>query len=352
MEKIMIYPYSKDYEPYVKHSNFLTDGVIVSIVSPRGWGLVNNTVECGEKYLTISDQFINSLVECTTVWFVDDGRYALPTNILLEKVSLAIKNNKKVVFTRYNDSKADFLKIHELIPEELNITPCKIGVGDLYPMKVTYSINTPTLVVLGAEKGTDKFEVQMQLIDQFERKGYKCSAVSSRRDSELYGMHSIPDFMFDGNLRESDKVIQYNHYVKLIESIEKPDLIIIGIPGGILPYDGIYHNDFGILAYEISMAIPCDAAIMCFPYNQYFSGDYSDIIHDVDIRFGFNILGCHIAAVVPDTQDIYENLKRNLITIEKQIVRKKIESYHNEIVIDMTSKRGAEKACELIIDFL
>ena len=143
------------------------------------------------------------------------------------------------------------------------------------------------------KKETGKLGVQLALREELIEKGYKVSSISSRLDSELYGLHPIPSFMFDRMNSETEKIQKYNHYVKQIELIEHPDIIIIGIPGGILPYDEIDHNEYGILAYEISYAVPCDAAIMCLPYNSDFTGDFSDLGTAVEQIFRFQTIGCH-----------------------------------------------------------
>ena len=41
--------------------------------------------------------------------------------------------------------------------------------------------------------------------------------------------------MYDEGVSEKKKILMYNHYLKWIEQSEKPDVILVGIPGGIMP---------------------------------------------------------------------------------------------------------------------
>ena len=57
MERIMIYPYTRAYEPYVRYAGLLENREIVSLVSSGGSGLVGRQVCSGEKELTVSKDY-------------------------------------------------------------------------------------------------------------------------------------------------------------------------------------------------------------------------------------------------------------------------------------------------------
>lgn len=352
VERILIYPYSKAYEAFVRYQNLLKDKEIVEVVSPRGWGLEDDYIESCNGWLKVSCEFSESLAKCTTVWFVEDERLELPEKLLWKKLQETILNHKQIIYTRFKN-KYQYERAVNLIPRDQNITP-NVEIPEMYwtLKKSCYSINTPVLVIFGIEENTEKFEIQVALRERFISKGYKISSITSRRDSELFCMHSIPAFMFGNELTEVDKIIQYNHYVKYIEQIEKPELMIIGIPGGIMPYDKVNHNHFGIMAYEISFAIPCDVSIMCLPYSTNFTGDYYDIKKDIYGKFRFDIECCHIAAVTIDTQTIVDDGKRNFVSLEKEFVRNKILLYNKKDVLDLTNEADLEWAIDNIIEKL
>lgn len=120
MEKIMIYPYSRMYEPYVRHSKLMSD-IISVLVSPRGWGMEHEKVTCSNSELIVQTDFSNNLSECTAVWFVNDCHNELPEKILLEKLDTAIRERKKIIFTR-KSNQMQYKTALEAIPYHLNIT--------------------------------------------------------------------------------------------------------------------------------------------------------------------------------------------------------------------------------------
>lgn len=60
----------------------------------------------------------------------------------------------------------------------------------------------------------------------------------------MLGFYSFPSFMYDSNISEVNKVLMFNRFVRKIEKVEAPDIIIIGIPGGIMPYNRQFTRAF------------------------------------------------------------------------------------------------------------
>ncbi len=351
MKKMMIYPYSNAYEPYALHSKLMENIKVASLVASSGSGIVGKSIAIDDGKLVVSSDFDEELGKCDVIWFVEDEKYELSNDVVREHLISAVKSCKEIVFTRTKSKEGKQMEM--LIPDKQNITPKKIAaVKDNLIYKQCYRIDIPVLIVYGTEKETGKLGVQLALREELIEKGYKVSSISSRLDSELYGLHPIPSFMFDRMNSETEKIQKYNHYVKQIELIEHPDIIIIGIPGGILPYDEIDHNEYGILAYEISYAVPCDAAIMCLPYNSDFTGDFSDLGTAVEQIFRFQTIGCHLASCVPDLQRSIENKERHLVSLDSDFIDLKISEYGSNNVFNFLKKTDVNKAAECIIDFL
>lgn len=352
MEKMMIYPYSRAYEPYVRNKGILGEYTISALVSPRGWGYEGNIVADGqgEEYMVSAD-FSEQLDACTSVWFVEDGRLKMPQGLLREKLLKAVDQGKKILYTRYDDENYEEMK--KLIPAELYIEE-KMELQtilNLLPDR-TYDIDTPIVVVAGTGQDTDKLAIQLILKQKFQEKGYATTVISSRRDGDWDGVYSMPSFVFDCSVGETEKIIKLNHYVKQIESKDRPDLFIVGVPGAILPFDGIDHNEFGILAYEMSFAVPCDVAVLCMTYSSQFKGDYGKLAKDMENRFGFNIAGIHVAAMVPDPQDFYEERKMIYVSIDQKVVEKKVSEINEDTVWNILNPQGAERAVLRLIDIL
>ncbi len=355
MEKILIYPYNKSYEPVVAHQKLIESSLpntqIETLVSPRGWGLEDDIVDSSYGVIKVSSDFEGELDKCTMVWFVEDSNLQLPEDILFDKLHKAIRANKKIIYTRIKNH-SQYKQAMTLIPNDIKVTINIHKNSNLFNKAMCYKINVPVLIVFGLEENTDKFEVQMGLREEFISRGYKVSSISSRGDSDILGVHSIPEFMFENEICVADKIILYNHYVKEIELDEKPEIIIIGIPGGVIPYDSFNHNNYGIMAFEISNAVPCDCAVMCSPYYQFFNGDYSEVYNDMLNKYGFNVEYCHVAPISIDTRTIADNFIRGFLTIKKDFVKDKVRDYNRDDVLYLVDKSGLEITVDGIINKL
>lgn len=351
MEKMIIYPYSKAYEPYVRNTEILGEYMVTALVSPRGWGYEGDIVTDGQsKEYMVSADFTEKLGDCTCVWFVADGRLEMAKELLRERLLEAVNRGKRILYTRYGDENYEEMK--KLIPAELYIEK-KVEpeiLLNLLPDR-TYDIDTPIVVVAGMGQNTDKLAVQLILKQKFQEKGYVSTIIASRRDGDWDGVYSMPNFVFDRSVGEAEKIIKLNHYVKQIEGKDRPDLFIVGVPGAVLPFDGIDHNEFGILAYQISFALPCDAAVLCMPYSS-FEGDYGRLTKDMENRFGFNIAGIHVAASVIDSQEFYDEMKLSYVSIDQKVVDKKLSEINEDTVWNVLNAQGAERAVLRLIDIL
>lgn len=271
MEQVLVYPYSKEYEMVIK-SRKSAEANLTRVVSPRGWGLSGGILDNSGERVEIEHDFEEALKACTMVWFVEDGLLRLPIELLLEKLLLTVRNKKKIYYTRYKNAEEREM-VEKLLPPRLNAendyeTEVNFTVpgGEYHTL---YEFKTPVINVIGLSENADKYKMQLLLKEEFTKLGYKVSVVSSRRDSGIFGMHSMPGFMWGGSISVTDKILQFNHYIKAIEKAEGPELIILGIPGGAFPRNEYRHQYFGEFHFEISRAVSCDCALLCSSFSEY-----------------------------------------------------------------------------------
>lgn len=343
VKKILIYPYSKMHEPVIRFSEFILDYEVEEIISPPGWGLIGKEVYSKKRNYIISDDFTSALEKCDVVWFVEDEILELPRSVLNEKILQSIQYNKQIIYTR--DYSAEIIK---LIPEELNITPQSISEMKYEGESGLILLDQvkPIVFVAGTSPNTDKYAMQLALVAGMRKKGYRVSAVTSRQGSEVLGLHSIPEFMFDSSVSIHEKILRYNHLIKQIEIQENPDVIIIGIPGGVIPYSKKIHNDYGIIAFQIFHAVDCDCGIFCSLYGLY-DEEYFDRIESlIKNKYGVSIDYHHVSSVMLDssTQNRYID-KGIYLTLDKNYTEKIIKEKMN-----FTYDMYCEKDMDILID--
>ena len=352
MEKVLVYPYNKLYQSYVWTGEIDENKRIHSLVSPNGWGLEGKEVKYDKGKYVINSNFSSELKKCSTVWFVEDDIHLLPETVLLSKVIEAIKNKKNIIYTRYKD-KLMYDKVMNLIPNLIKHSICcSRKTTNENVNNFCYSIKVPVVAILGIEENVQKFDVQVALWRKFRELDYNVEAISTRLDSEIIGINSIPKFMLETGMSDTDKIIQYNHYVKQIEITKKPDLIIIGVPGSVLPFDKANHNNFGTMAFLISMAVPVDYAILCSPFYKNTDFDFTELKRDIFYKFGFEVVFCHIAPVALDLRSIYEDYIRRFFTIKEEYIQTELDKFEKTDVGFLLDPSNLDKVSSLILDVL
>ncbi len=287
-EKTLIYPYDEQFCPILRNTYYPVDLEITRIVSPNGWGYRNKdagaTDSGPEMGLTISGSFEEALSDVDTVLFAQSDRPVDYQKSIRPCMTAAIENKKNIINTLNNPlcNHAELKAASDSNGKRYHAY-CN-GISDMeYEFLTLYHtneyrneqlrINSPVIFVYGLIEQVGKFDTQISLARYFTQKGYSPALISSRDYAHLGGAIPSPGFLFEGNVPEHVKILMFNHYLKYIENFIKPDVMIVGVPGGILPFNARSHNRFGVTAYEISRAVSPDASILCI-YQDDFDDNY------------------------------------------------------------------------------
>ncbi len=315
-KRTLIYPFDQQFLPVILCPSFPADIDLKYAVSPKGWGLNGKDIgeiEGGEKFgIQISSDFASALKDCVAVIFSSSDNHIDLDSYVIPKVYEAASEGKeiyccvKISQTEYDD----ILKICDHSNAKFHYYGNNSLIEHQYPIEnfkhATYlhKIDTPIIMCAGLTEYSGKFKTQLGLASYARSLGYKASLISSRGYSELIQEHPIPSFMFDNNFNESEKIISFNHYIKYIEDTESPDLIIVGIPGGILPLDPNAPSWFGVTAYEITRAVSPDAGILTLYYDENYSqAQLEEIAAIAKYRFALDVNAFVMSNIVFDFID-------------------------------------------------
>lgn len=211
------------------------------------------------------------------------------------------------------------------ITNELNY---ELNYGELLKTEGLVDITTPVLGVVGTGENTNKFTIQVSIIEELESIGYKVSWIGSNKLCELIGGHSFPQFMFEGGITDTEKVLLFNRYVKTLEKNERADVILIGIPGGIMPCAKNIVGDFGILSYKVFQGATPDYLLLSAFYDEYRVNFFEEIKMHIKYKFGCNLNMINICNRRIDWEEV-KVLNQNVIpyyTIESQNVNDFIQN--------------------------
>jgi len=364
-ERLLIYPYNLQFSPVLRHKSLLKEYEITCLVSPNGWGLTGKDAGIADHGpdigIIVSSDFVNSLDLCDTVMFSDSYFPFDFQKYVLSKIKLAIRAKKNIVCLI--DLESEVIKELRSI---CNYEGVKFtyygGTQSLTDREIIVDnerieeVNTPVIFVIGMGERTNKFEIQLALREKIQSFGYKISQVGTRPYCEMLGFHSFPSFMYNNNFSEVHKILMFNRFIKMIEKVEEPDVIIIGIPGGIMPYNRQFTNNFGIFAYEVSQAVIPDFVIYSLLYEDYKVDAFEVLNNSLRFKLGFNADLFNIANSQFDWTQAYEEHIFSHISIDSQAVSEKIMTHYqsretvlnvlNDGDADMMANYAIEKLCE------
>lgn len=354
MRKALIYPFEGQSTYFFSFNSLIKEFDVVGAVSPNGWGLTGKDVGLinGEDFIGYEvkksfDEF--DVKDFDAVVLVDSFRSLDFNDTILKNLYLITQQGKDIIFCR-NLIQADQDKIYQLCLQ--NNVKCfnAKGMSNNYMSKENarrniISIRVPIIFVLGIAQRTQKFHIQLALRQDLQRMGYKISGIGSKNHCEIFGFHSFPEFMFSKEIIEEDKVVLFNNFVKDIEINENPDLIIIGIPGGIMPINKQFPEGFGILAYLTSQAVKPDTTILSLLYEDYNKLYYDEISKLLQYRLGCAVDCFNLSNVKFDYQESESLGEKCYTVIDNKFINKKIsdsQDYSKPIfnIIDTESRNN------------
>jgi peptide maturation system protein (TIGR04066 family) len=355
MERVIVYPFDNEFLPVLRHREFLKNHEIVGLVAPSGWGFAGKDAGSADGGNTVGFEvgtdYESCLDICDTV-LISDYRKTLDfKTIVFQKILKAIDSNRNIICTlsldtEYKNKISDLCKKKGLYFKYYHSEVTAKLSAPIEHEKI-YEINAPVLCISGISENTSKFEVQLMLRKLFLKENYKVSQIGSRSMCELLGFHSFPSFMYDTAISESNKVVLLNQYIRKIEGDENPDIIILGIPGGILPFNNSLTNKFGILAYMVSQAVIPDAVVMCTLHEDYMPKYFDEISLSMKYKLGFDIDGYILSNTKFDWDSFLEqpeNAKQaEFYSIISSQVDKKIETLkgYNIPVFNILNERDS-----------
>lgn len=358
-KNVLIYPYDNEIAPVVRSAAFNSKYKLVGAVSPHGWGYAKRDVGYvdGLSPLGINvESNIEELIDlCDTVIFAKSEHEIDFDKAIYPKMITAIKR-KKEVLCLINDY--DLSEIKKLASEnDVDFIEYDYSsFEEISENAYITSIDIPVIAVLGLSENMDKFLIQLMVTERLSQLGYKALLVGSRSYSYLLDSIAFPKFMFEHNLSETKKIQNFNRFIKSLEATHRPDIIIIGVPGGILPYNKIISNNFGITAFEVMQALTPDFCILSLYSNIYTKEYFDNLQYLYKYRYGSKVDIFNIANRKIDSGEMfYDPDKVRTYTVSDENMILQVENAKEVSGMFITNARSidsAETIVNRVIDIL
>lgn len=347
-DNILVYPVDRGILSVIKSTENYLNINISQLVSLESWGHNGECYSCARGMVEISHDFHEGLNHCTTVWIVDSWNDLDFYKYIEPKIRLAVNNGKRIICSRYLTTlEKTVLSDIEIFYVEYSSINSLINNDSR-----VYEIRTPVIFVMSTTEFCNQFFIETAIYAELRNRGYNTLLISSQKEGVLFGGCSVPDFMFNNDYPENKKIIGFNHYTYSLEIEQKPDVIVIGVPGAAMPYNHQYVSDFGVIAYEISEAVKPDFSVLSHPCMPYYDTFFKGIDKCLQGRLGVSI---DIHSLSPYALDFYEPapVKRlAYLSVDASHVHSTIEKLSTENLLNLNTMTGISSAIDKMISQL
>lgn len=301
MTRVAVYPYTDEYKSLFAVLSENKEICMSCGISPSGFGYKNKTVECdGIVYSIYVGHEDIDWNEIDDLLIVDSIELIKEESVerFLSKVPRSVKvcyysSKNSVCYHKIKDI-CDAAGLCFVTYEDDRTAGALIG-------KRRKKIEVPVIMIFGVSVCTNKFDVQLYLRKQLSEKGYIVENIGTRIVAEYIGLHKIPDCFFGSGCSEIDKILMFNDYIYSLIS-KDADVLIIGVPGGIMPVSPKHCFDYGIYAYEIACACSPDY-VVCSLINGEYTKEFAQEIQQL-FKYRFN---CQVDAFIISDYRVVSN---------------------------------------------
>lgn len=212
-------------------------------------------------------------------------------------------------------------------------------------------IDKPVVLVIGTGDRTNKFDIQLIVRECFQKKGYTVSQIGTKGYCEYLGFHSFPNFMYS-NLQVTDRILGFNHYIYELSKSENADVIIIGVPGGLMPYSEKYNNDFGYLNFMVSNAVVPDYVVLATTYVDYNRDYINAIVDSLRYKYEYDVDAVFIgnSSINWDVTESLDTL--TYVTLDKNFIDEEVRKCNAYSVYDSDSiKQFSEQLINTLVGY-
>lgn len=302
--RTLVYPFDRQFLPVLRHQFYPDELEFTDLIAPSGWGYTNReagAIDFGPSVgLLVKNNFHEALENVEAVFFTKSDHRLDKTQFILPKIKDSALARKDIYCTcdLSPQELSEFQKIcaangrnFHYINNNFDEYDFEFDEDIIQDAVFMRDITVPVVMVFGILESIGKFDTQIALTKYMRRAGHKTVLVASRSYGKLGGEYSVPHQMFGKRYTELQKMVYINHYIKNIELQTSPDVIIIGVPGGLMPVNKKLVNRFGITAYEMTKAVPPDAAIVCTYYDEYTNEYFEQLNNLCKYRFSSDVTG-------------------------------------------------------------
>lgn len=341
MKKLMIFPINSDCMTIVEYHQLL-DGYSVNALCSFKEDPALEVMR--EKYKELSVSSDENLVkESDTVLLLDNiGEFKLEKyQFLIEK---AIKNAKKILLSQ---ELYDEIGVDNSCIEFLENISCEMKFDINNTIK---EIEIPVIGICGKGENCSKFESVLSVLNVLKEQEISYVALSENPLIKIFGGYNYPKEIFSHNHSLYQKILAFNNYIYDLCEEKNPDVLLVGIPGGITPFGMANDNYYSEVALVITNALKIDIGIL----NIYAQESEADICTEL-IKYCNYKYNMPIDLICMSRQKVVyntESRRYETIYFNEETLHYLYTQYYDDRVINISDKKYFHSQIERIIEML
>lgn len=253
MEKCMIFPLNDDTEIVVRntHSDYQINVLSSYYEDKRKLEKFQKTTS------TFCSTDFDACLECVDAVIFAENTMGRSNRGYKERIEKVLSQEKTVYI-----EKKFFEKLN--IPEVTGKI-CFIGEDAIPQIKKgrkLREIQVPIISVMGMGENSGKFEMLNTIHQYVKKQGYTPLTVCSNPLGKFVGMETLPEFLLSEDLSFQRKIEAFNEWLYQKQDEEEIDLILLGYPGGILPFNELETNFYSEIPLILSNAVISDVGFL------------------------------------------------------------------------------------------
>lgn len=343
--KMLYYPYDNESYPYfsmIKSEN-------TYLISPKGWGYSGKKFTLNGKIYEVFSEFEEKIESADIVWLIN-SRWELDfEKFIYPKIEQAVIYKKKLIITR-NLKKNELDKIRNLVPEEQLMIP-EYASGDKEDRKL-FPIAATIVFVTELDEYCNLDYTLLIMQTELIKLGYQAIAVLSEKEGMVAGFPVFPDFMNDEEISEQEQIISFNHYIKELENLKRPEIILIGIPGALKNISINCIGNMGLNVFKVSQALLPDYVIVNLMFSKWGECYFNNLSRELFRFFQKEVDIFNVVDKVLDVEESENKQGTQYITVSPGFVEEQLVNNSNTNVIHLYDEKKVSIFVQSMVDKL
>lgn len=255
MDKLGIFPITYDLLTLLRYKELLQEEEIHAISSFKE-DMYLKVLEDEFGDIAVTADIEKFLKDVDTILLLDNENEFSLTKYRRIYSDALMQQRKILVSTKLYSELRQEKKSNVQFLEKKGVEETELKVHELYDNPL------PVIAVCGMGKHCSKFETMLLTLKVLKESEYQALVIGSNPLLSLVGGYVLPQYLYSEHISLENKVYKLSADLYQLQNKRDADVILIEMPGGIMPVGTWEYNHFSEIATVISNALKIDVGIL------------------------------------------------------------------------------------------